>query len=48
LYLVGSIDYFDELGTFRRTGFLRRYRKGTDAFVDRFIPIRDPDYEYAD
>jgi hypothetical protein len=44
LYIVGWIDYADELGHIRRTSFCRVYRPQ----LDRFIPVDDPDYESAD
>lgn len=44
LFLVGYVKYVDQIGTFRRTYFCRRY----DAVTGRFRAVRDPDYEYAD
>jgi len=43
-YVLGWIGYTDDLGIYRMTAFCRRY----DATKDRFVPVDDPDYEYAD
>ncbi|PWT98117.1 MAG: hypothetical protein C5B51_30030 [Terriglobia bacterium] len=43
-YVLGWIDYADELGLVRRTSFCRLYRSN----IDGFVKIEDPDYEYAD
>jgi hypothetical protein len=42
-YVLGWIGYTDGLGIYRITAFCRRY-----ANKDRFLPVDDPDYEYAD
>ena len=44
LYVMGWVDYFDELGTRRRTAFCREFipNKG------RFFPVSDPDYEHEE
>jgi hypothetical protein len=45
LYVIGWIEYADELGVVRRTAFARQYIG--DLF--RFLPIQDdPDYESVD
>ena len=44
LYVLGWIDYRDDLGITRRTAFCRRYERTRD----RFIAVKDRDYEYAD
>ena len=43
-YVTGWIDYRDELGLMRRIGFCRQYIPE----LDRFFPVDDADYEYAD
>jgi hypothetical protein len=43
-YVLGWIGYTDDLGIYRMTAFCRRY----DATKDRFVPVDDADYEYAD
>lgn len=44
IYVMGWIEYKDDLGFIRRTAFCRRY----DANRRRFFPVDDPDYEHAD
>ena len=44
LYVLGRVDYTDELGMTRSTGFCRRF----DDSLDRFSRVEDPDHEYAD
>jgi hypothetical protein len=44
VFLVGQINYADEVGTMRQTGFARGY----DAKLGRFVPLGDPDYEFID
>jgi|CZKY01.1.fsa_nt_gi hypothetical protein len=44
LYVLGWIGYTDDLGIYRITAFCRRY----DIAKDRFVPVDDLDYEYAD
>lgn len=43
-YVLGFVGYKDDLGIYRMTVFCRRY----NASKDRFIPVDDSDYEYAD
>jgi hypothetical protein len=43
-YVLGYIGYTDDLAIYRTTAFCRRY----NATKDRFLPVDDPDYEYAD
>jgi hypothetical protein len=43
-YVLGWIGYTDDLGIYRITAFCRRY----DLAKDRFVPVDDADYEYAD
>jgi hypothetical protein len=43
-YVLGWIGYTDDFGIYRITGFCRRY----DGAKNRFLPVADPDYEYAD
>jgi hypothetical protein len=40
----GFVIYIDKNGIRRRTGFCRVY----DSETERFYPLDDPDYEYAD
>jgi hypothetical protein len=44
IYVMGWVDYFDELKTRRRTAFCREYRTSKD----RFFPVKDPDYEHEE
>jgi len=44
IYVMGRIEYKDDLGFIRRTAFCRKY----DANGRRFFPVDDPDYEHAD
>ena len=44
-YIVGWVRYVDSLGNSRETSFCRRLRHDKPR---RFVPIDDPDYEYAD
>jgi hypothetical protein len=44
MHIFGYIRYADDMGTIRRTGFLR----GFDVTLRRFRPVDDPEYEYAD
>ena len=44
LQVVGCLRYRDELGTTRKTGFLRTW----DPRLERFIPSTDPEVEYQD
>jgi len=45
LYVMGWVEYRDDLGFVRRTSFCRKYdvRRGR-----RFFAVDDPDYEHAD
>jgi hypothetical protein len=43
-YVLGWIGYTDNLDIYRRTAFCRVY----EPAIDRFVPVDDPDYEYAD
>lgn len=50
LYVMGYVEYVDDIGTFRRTVFCREYRlqkliSGQLGGVKRFFPVDDPDYE---
>jgi hypothetical protein len=45
LYVMGWVEYRDDLGFVRRTVFCRRYDVGRGR---RFFAVDDPDYEYAD
>jgi hypothetical protein len=44
LYVIGWIDYSDDLGISRRMAFCRRYHPSKD----RFLPKRDAYYEYSE
>lgn len=44
MYVLGRVEYADELGLIRRMVFCRRYHRG----FDKFVRVRDPDYENAD
>jgi hypothetical protein len=44
LYVMGFVDYEDDIGTVRRTAFCRMYYPG----LKRFRPVENPDYEYSD
>lgn len=44
LYLVGTVRYRDELGVVRSCGSCRHYVQETD----KFDPVDDADFEYAD
>jgi hypothetical protein len=49
LYVMGWIDYVDDLKVRRRTAFCRQYLYNPDAHgVRRFYPVEDPDYEYEE
>ncbi len=43
IWLLGWIEYIDELNVTRRTDFCRRW----DPTKQRFSPVDDPDYEHA-
>jgi len=44
VFLVGQINYADDVGTMRQTGFARGY----DPKSGRFVPVGDADYEFID
>jgi hypothetical protein len=44
LYVLGWIDYSDELGIIPRVAFCRNYHRGRD----KFVRVCDPDYEHAE
>jgi len=44
VYIMGWIEYSDDLGIGRRTAFCRRF----DPTTNRFMPVDDPDYEKAE
>jgi hypothetical protein len=39
LYVIGWVDYVDDVGNLRHTNFCRMFVRG------RFVPVNDPDYE---
>jgi hypothetical protein len=41
VYVMGWIEYKDDLGFERRTSFCRKF----EPTINRFVPINDPDYE---
>lgn len=43
MLFIGHVDYVDELGRSRQTGFLRSLTE-----TGRFYPVAEPDYEYQD
>jgi hypothetical protein len=45
LYVMGWVEYRDDLGSVRRTSFCRRYDVHRGR---RFFSVDDPDYEHAD
>jgi hypothetical protein len=44
VYVMGWIEYSDDLGFGRRTAFCRKF----DPTVNRFVPVKDPDYEHEE
>jgi hypothetical protein len=46
LYLMGWIDYLDDVGIHRRTAFCRHYTKRDGGL--RFYAVDDPDYEHEE
>jgi hypothetical protein len=44
LYVMGFVDYEDDIGTIRRTAFCRLYYPS----LKRFRPVDNSDYEYSD
>jgi hypothetical protein len=47
LYVMGWVDYRDDIGVLRRTTFCREYQ-GRGFAHGRFGPVDDTDYEYED
>jgi hypothetical protein len=48
LYVLGWIEYTDDLNNPRRTAFCREYRQIPGSPGGRFFPIDDPDYEHEE
>jgi hypothetical protein len=52
LYCIGYVSYHDAAGRMRITGFCRRLAFPRYAMIgpenSRFLPVNDPDYDYAD
>jgi hypothetical protein len=48
LYVMGWIEYTDDLNNPRRTAFCREYRRVPDTQLGRFFPVNDPDYEHEE
>ncbi len=48
LFVVGFARYADDAEIERFMGFCRRYSLADGTRGDRFIAIKDPDYEYED
>jgi hypothetical protein len=48
LYVMGWIEYTDDLDNHRRTAFCREYRQIPGGSGGRFFPIDDPDYEHEE
>jgi hypothetical protein len=46
LYVMGWINYSDDLNNLRRTAFCREYRQIPGSSGGRFFPVDDPDYEH--
>jgi hypothetical protein len=46
LYVLGWIEYWDDLAIRRRTAFCREFRQSDGSA--RFYPVADPDYEYEE
>jgi hypothetical protein len=44
LFVLGWIGYTDDIGIYKNMWFCRKY----DPSKDRFRPVDDPDYEYAE
>jgi hypothetical protein len=44
VYIMGWIEYVDDLGFERRTAFCRKF----DPSTSRFVAISDPDYEIVE
>jgi hypothetical protein len=44
LWIIGWVEYVDELGNTRRTAFCRRW----EIYSLRFVPVEDSEYEHAD
>jgi hypothetical protein len=48
LYVMGWIEYTDDLDNLRRTAFCREYRRTPGSQLGRFYPVDDPDYEHEE
>jgi hypothetical protein len=48
LYVMGWIEYTDDLDNHRRTTFCREYREIPGGSGGRFFPVDDPDYEHEE
>jgi len=48
LYVMGWIQYTDDLNNQRRTAFCREYRSVHTGTRGRFFPVADPDYEHEE
>jgi hypothetical protein len=48
LYIMGWIEYTDDLDNHRRTAFCREYRQISGGSGGRFFPVDDPDYEHEE
>jgi hypothetical protein len=47
-YVMGWIEYADDLGLKRRTTFCRQYKSTAAGADGRFYPVSDPDYEHEE
>jgi hypothetical protein len=48
LFVMGWIEYRDNIGVTRRTAFCREFRHQGPWDYGRFYPVSDPDYEYEE
>lgn len=52
LYVLGYVEYVDDIGTPRRTSFCREYHAQGDCHTasqeKKFFPVQDIDYEYEE
>jgi len=48
LYVMGWIEYSDDLNNPRRTTFCREYRQVLHSSAGHFLPVDDPDYEHEE
>ena len=48
LYVMGWIEYSDDLNNPRRTTFCREYRQVLHSSLGHFLPVDDPDYEHEE